>query len=64
MNKPINTHQRYRVVSLSHTKKTDKFICLWASDDAGYALSQEMSGIYNGYVPGYHDSTDNIPITE
>lgn len=64
MSELINTDQQYRIVSLRHTKKTDHFICLWAPNDAGYSLSKERSGVYNGYQPGYHDSNDNIPVPE
>ncbi|MCE7039171.1 hypothetical protein [Dyadobacter sp. CY312] len=60
----INTDKQYRIVSMKHTLKNDRFITLWGPNDAGYHWSKEMSGIYEGYVPGYHESERNMPITE
>lgn len=61
---PINTHQIYRIVSMKHTNKRDKYITLWGPNDAGYHFSREMAGVYYGYVPGYHESEGNMPVTE
>jgi hypothetical protein len=64
MKDSINTDQVFRIVSMKHTGKRDTYITLWGPDDAGYHFSKEMSGVYHGYVPGYHDSEGNMPITE
>lgn len=58
----INIEKKYRIVSMKHTDKKDSFITLWGPNDAGYHFSEEMSGLYNGYVPGYHDSDDNMAV--
>lgn len=60
----INTETKYRIVCMKHTGKKDSFITLWGPNDAGYHFSQEMSGVYDGYVPGYHDSDYNMPVSE
>lgn len=60
----INTDQKYRIVSMKHTGKKDEFLTLWGPSDAGYHYSEELSGVYDGYQPGYHDSEGNMPITE
>jgi len=60
----VNQHKKYRIVSMKHTGKSDKFITLWGPNDAGYHFSKELSGIYDGYEPGYHDSEGNMPIPE
>jgi hypothetical protein len=64
MREIINTNQKYRIVSMKHTHKKDKFITLWGPNNAGYHWSKEMSGVYEGYEPGYHESERNTPITE
>lgn len=64
MPQTINPGKEYRIVSLMHTHKKDKYITLWGPENAGYHYSKEMSGIYDGYEQGYHDQNGNMPITE
>ena len=64
MNDIVNPNQQYRIISLNHTHKRDKWITLWGANNAGYHYSKEMSGMYDGYRSGYHDSEGNLPITE
>lgn len=53
----------YRIISLAHTDKSDKFITLWRPNNSGYCYSKSMAGIYENPVKGYHDSDSNMPIT-
>lgn len=60
----VNPQTKYRIVSKRHTKYRDKYITLWGPENAGYHYSKEMSGVYDGYESGYHDSEGNVPITD
>jgi hypothetical protein len=39
-------NQLYYVVSVKHTKRTDKYITLWNPDDKGYCFSIDKAGKY------------------
>lgn len=58
----VNPEIEYYVISLEHTGKKDKYITLWRPENRGYAYPLELSGRYNGYEAGYHNSEDNVPI--
>lgn len=53
----------YYIISLTHTKKTDKYLTLWRPDNKGYCYSKENAGVYENPSKGYHDSEDNMPIS-
>lgn len=53
----------YYIISLKHTRKTDKWITLWRPNNAGYCYAQSDAGIYPDYERGYHDAEgDSLPI--
>ena len=52
------------IVSLTHTRKHEKYVTLWRPDNKGYCYSKQMAGSYENPQAGYHDSQDNMPISE
>jgi len=56
--------QEYYIISLKHTEKRDEYITLWRPNNAGYCYSKESAGTYEIPEKGYHDSDDNMPLSE
>ena len=53
----------YYIISMKHTSKIDKYICLWGADNSGYYTSIEGAGLYENPIDDYHNSPpDSIPI--
>ena len=52
----------FYILSLAHTGNKDRYLTLWAPNNAGYSFCQEYAGIYESPSPGYHDNEDNMPI--
>jgi len=54
----------FYVISLTHTMRHEKYITLWRPDNKGYCYSKENAGLYETPKKDYHDSCDNMPISE
>jgi hypothetical protein len=54
----------YYILSLAHTKKSDKGLTLWRPDNADYTEYQHEAGLYAVPEKGYHDSEINMPIEQ
>jgi hypothetical protein len=54
----------YYIISLTHTQKQDEFITLWRPNNAGYCYSKQSAGLYENPEKGYHDSIDNMSLSE
>ena len=53
----------YYIISLKHTHRQDRHICLWQANNSGYCSSKELVGVYKDYRRGYHDTEgDSMPI--
>ena len=53
----------YYIISLKHTHKENKHVCLWQSNNCGYCECKELAGIYEDYERGYHDHENySMPI--
>jgi hypothetical protein len=53
----------YYIISLKHTSRHDKSICLWQWKNSGYCSSKELAGVYEDYERGYHDMEgDSMPV--
>ena len=55
----------YYIISLKHTNRQDKNICLWQKNNSGYCSSRELAGVYEDYKRGYHDTEgDSMPVSK
>ena len=53
----------YYIISLKHTKRSDKYITLWRPLNCGYCYAKEDAGKYNEIIDGYHNiDGDSLPI--
>ena len=53
----------YYIISLKHTNRHDRNICLWQRNNSGYCVSKELAGVYENYKRGYHDMEgDSMPV--
>ena len=53
----------YYIISLKHTRRSDKYITLWRPLNCGYCYAKENAGKYNEIIDGYHNGDgDSLPI--
>ena len=62
MGNTINKGTIYNIVSIKHTKKSEKYITFWRPNNKGYTQIINECGFYAGYQDGYHNTEDAIPI--
>lgn len=53
----------YIILSLKHTRKDESQITLWRANNQGYTTCLEYAGKYQKYEDGYHNSENNLPIS-
>ena len=53
----------YTILSLKHTRKDESQIVLWRANNQGYTTCLEYAGKYEKYEDGYHNSENNLPIS-
>ena len=54
---------KYYLLSLKHTKKSDKHMTFWRPNDRGYTYCLNVAGIYIDIEEGYHSSENTKPIS-